>query len=362
MVATAASRMRLAGVVAALVVAPVSASAQPQPAGPVAPGWLGVTLGQRFECTWEAPEEWKACSLVMHIQGLQEEGPARIGGLELGDRLHAIDGEEITYDNWQRLLGAIRPGTPVSVDVIRDGERHFAHVVPAPRPRDPSSLAWVRRPESAPAANREPRAFVFRLTEPRDRDGAAIAITVRDVENGLVDVSPAAVRVIDGQLRLTPLDEKVFSEFPELRSELLGDLSGISESTYRRATSALEVFDRIGERLQRPEFQRRLASVAKVGLAQPELAIRFTRSFGGAEFEPVRQDDRAGLLVLRVVPRTAAARAGLRSGDLVVRAGDEPTREVSDLVRALNEGDRLASVDLTWIRDGREMRRPWPRR
>ena len=73
----------------------------------------------------------------------------------------------------------------------------------------------------------------------------------------------------------------------------------------------------------------------------PEIAQRF------------RLSSPSGALVLQVVPGSAAAKAGLLSGDLIVRFGDRPVRTVEDLLAALRHhkpGDRVA---VTVIRDGK---------
>lgn len=342
---------------AAGVLAVALASAAPlyaQDASP--PGWLGVTLAQQFECVWETTEDWKDCSLVMDVSGLQAGGPAARGGVELGDRLVAINGENVTYRSWPRLASTVRPGTPVSIDVMRDGQRHFVHVVPTPRPPDIAEIAWVRG-EADVGRPGERRAFVFTLTELTGEEGVAFALTVRDTDADDVAVVPSAVRVVDGQLSVTPLDDRVFVELPQLRTELLRDLRQVSESTYRSASSALEVFDRIGDRLPSPEFRRRLARLAQVGLEQAELATSLRRSFAGARLEPVRRysgrERLSGLLVLKVERGTLAERLGLRSGDVVIRAGRTRTLQIEQLLEAVEAAE--GGLPVTWIRDGREI-------
>ena len=73
----------------------------------------------------------------------------------------------------------------------------------------------------------------------------------------------------------------------------------------------------------------------------PEIAQRFHLS------------SPSGALVLQVVSGSAAAKAGLRSGDLIVAFGGRPVRTVEDLLAALRHrkpGDRVA---VTVIRDGK---------
>ncbi len=323
---------------------------------PATQGWLGVNLTQNYECVWETNEDWKSCNLVMHVAGLQEGGPASRGGLGLGDQLLAIDGVEVTFQNWTRLLNGIRPGSPVSIDVLRDGARHYVHVVPTQRPADTERLPWVRAVRSS-TMPQGPRAFVFTLTNLENREGgSAFAITIRDTDADEVAIEPVAVRIIDGQMRVTSLAADAFVELPDLRRELLGAWERETESSYERATSALDAFSRISARLPSPEFRRRLARIAQVGLQEVDLASGFRRSFAGAEFEPVsrRFAGQAGLLVLRVGSRTPLARLGLQPGDIVYRAGGVECTEVESLVSAVERAGG-EPVRIEWLRDGERL-------
>ncbi|MDX1582606.1 MAG: RIP metalloprotease RseP, partial [Thermoanaerobaculia bacterium] len=62
----------------------------------------------------------------------------------------------------------------------------------------------------------------------------------------------------------------------------------------------------------------------------------------------------------RVMPGTAAARAGLRSGDVIVRAGGEPVAQMRDLDAHLE--DESKPVDLVVLRNGREVEITLPAR
>ncbi len=326
----------------------------------VGQGWLGIRVQERYECIWETQEAWKHCDLVLSVREMQEDGPAATSGLQIDDQLVAIDGQEITFENWTPLVSSIRAGRPVSVDVLRGGIRHFVRPIPRPRPPNPEDIPMLGRTTEVVVREAGPRVFVLMLTRPVGAERSAVALTVRDTEDFGVSVEPSAVRVVDGQLRLLPLGDQAFPDLPDLRRELLGDLRQTTESSYQIATSALEAVDRVRARLPSSEFRRSMARIAQVALEEADLAIRFYRSFGGAEFEPVRRySGRDGLLVLRIVPRTVAARLGLEPGDLVVRAGTTPVREVEDLVEA-TRGGGAEPVRVYWIRTGREMSRAWP--
>jgi S1-C subfamily serine protease len=62
-----------------------------------------------------------------------------------------------------------------------------------------------------------------------------------------------------------------------------------------------------------------------------------------------------GLLVLRVLSDTPAARLGLRGGDVVLAADGRPLEDVEALRERFARSPR-APVELTWVRRGVEMR------
>ena len=323
-------------------------------------GWLGIRVQERYECVWETQEDWKHCRLVLSVREMQEDGPGASSGLHVDDQLVAIDGHDITFQNWTQLVTSIRSGRPVNVDVVRGGNRYVLRAIPTRRPANPDSIQMLGRTTEVTVRETGPRVFVLMLTQPAGTDQGAVAITIRETEDRGVSVEPSAVRVIDGQLRILPLGDRADPDFPDVRGEILGQLRQVTESSYQNATSALEAFDRVRARLSSSEFRRSIARIAQVALDESNLAIRFFRSFGGAEFEPVRRyAGRDGLLVLRIVPRTAAARVGLVPGDLVYRAGEIKLQEVQDLVEATSAGGPVP-IRVYWIRGGREMSQFWP--
>ncbi|MXW65661.1 MAG: PDZ domain-containing protein [Gemmatimonadales bacterium] len=329
-------------------------------------GWIGVRVEERFNCGWETSEDWKNCTLVLRIREMQEGGPAERAGLRAGDRLETMDGVELTLANLPDRLASIRASVPVRLEVTRDGVHHTFEVVPDVRPPDADNLPMVgRRTVVATAGPPQRTTFVLWLTDPAEGDGPGFAITVRDTEDVGVAVEPSAVRVVDGRLNVLPVRDRPASELPAVRREVLSDLQRESESAYRDFTVALERVGAVRARLSPVEFRRRAIRIAELALAETGLAVRFQRTFAGAEFEPVRDfSDRRGLdglLVLRVAGGTVTDRLGLGPGDLLVRAGDRPIRDLEDLVAAL-ESEGNEGLGVVWVRGGEEMSGVWPRR
>lgn len=347
-----------------LVWTPLAGAAQ-QAATGAAPGWIGVRADERYDCGWDSAEDWKNCTLVIRIREMQEGGPAARAGLRAGDRMAAVDGVALTAGNLPHLLSSLRPGVAVRLEVTRDRENHTFDVVPDVRPPDADELPMVSR-QTVVATTGNPRRnmFVLWLTDPAEGGHTGFALTFRDTEDIGVAVEPSAVRVVDGRLSVLPVRDRPAAELPAVRREVLSELQRESEAAYRNFTVALQRVGAVQARLSASEFRRSVASAAQTTLAA-ELAARFHRTLAGAEFEPVRDfSDRPGLdglLVVRVARGTMTARLGLRPGDLLVSAAGRQTRDLEDLVIAL-ESEAEQGRTVVWVRGSREMSGVWPRR
>jgi serine protease Do len=87
---------------------------------------------------------------------------------------------------------------------------------------------------------------------------------------------------------------------------------------------------------------------ARLGISGDELTSQLAEYFG------VKQGK--GVLVREVVVGSAADKAGLKAGDVIVRVDDEEVSSVSNLRRALGQDrDEKRTVKLTIVRDRKEM-------
>ena len=87
---------------------------------------------------------------------------------------------------------------------------------------------------------------------------------------------------------------------------------------------------------------------ARLGISGDELTSQLAEYFG------VKQGK--GVLVREVVVGSAADKAGLKAGDVIVRVDDEEVGSVSKLRRALgHDRDEKRTVKLTIVRDRKEM-------
>ena len=358
----------LAFVLSGTVTAPGTGAAQ-GPAAEDPRGWLGLRIEQRYDCSWGTAEDWTDCDLVARVTGLEEDGPASRAGLRVGDRVVAIAGRELTLESLAASLAGMRPGAGIDLDVAREGVRRAFRVVPAVPPPDPVRVRMISRRTVAGDAAREARVFVLRRPDPVAGAEAGYALTVRFTEEEGLAVEPSAVRQVGGRLEVLLTRDRSIPEGEALRGApgaLLDSLVRANESAYRDVSLTLERLRQVRERVPPMEFRRGMARLAEERLAAPRLAIRFNRTFAGAEFESVRdfsgRSGLDGLLVLRVVPGTITARIGLRAGDLLVRAGSEPTRDLEDLIAAIDAAEGVGPT-VEWMRDGREVRRvAWPGR
>ncbi|MBX3706259.1 MAG: Do family serine endopeptidase [Pseudomonadales bacterium] len=99
----------------------------------------------------------------------------------------------------------------------------------------------------------------------------------------------------------------------------------------------------MGQLIQHGEVRRGFLGLAVQGL-NPQLA----EAFG--------VDRREGVVVVEVEPESAAARAGLRSGDIIVRLGDRAIRRVTDFHGQAAVIFLGAKVPIEVLRDGRTRR------
>jgi serine protease Do len=105
------------------------------------------------------------------------------------------------------------------------------------------------------------------------------------------------------------------------------------------------------------------ATVGSV-VAQLQSEGRVTRGFIGVQVQPLTKDLAEGLglsrdkgaLVNSAQPGTPAAKAGLRSGDVILSVDGSPIADARELTRRIGALRPGASVELTYLRDGREQR------
>jgi hypothetical protein len=193
-------------------------------------------------------------------------------------------------------------------------------------------------------------------------------LTVGGVESGrgLRDVVAEAARVVnvDVALRDSPFGPSDHSRFYDAGAPVLFFHTGL-HADYHRPGDTADKLDAAGMARVAALAARlvmRLAAAdrpAYVALARPPARSPGAREVGaavpvflGVWTEGLAETD--GLRLLRVVPDSAAGRAGLREGDVLVRLGARGIDSLDDLRTALRTHRRGDVVRILYLRDGLE--------
>jgi S1-C subfamily serine protease len=143
---------------------------------------------------------------------------------------------------------------------------------------------------------------------------------------------------------MTPRGRAVFEELIPLHAanqESILEAAGLSEEDRRQLVSLLRtLLISMEQDAELAEGKSGLTAQLGLAVAPAHAARRLRRAVG--------LPNRDGLLLQTVVAGTAAARAGLAEGDLIVTANDRPVRTVADLRRA--SAARGASLMLGVVR------------
>ena len=106
--------------------------------------------------------------------------------------------------------------------------------------------------------------------------------------------------------------------------------------------------EELGERIERGlrDLQQRRppGNDQRLGVALMPLSEQLAAYFGV----------KSGVLVSEVVPDSAAARAGVRAGDVITTISGQRVSSPADVVAILRQTDQPGTVDLTLVRDRRE--------
>lgn len=242
------------------------------------------------------------------VQAVAPGSPAARAGVVRGDTVLRMDGEAATADAVRRLSPA--PGDTVRLRLRRDGREREVRVV---------------------AGEREPDTIVFRRGD---------RVTV---------IHPDSVRARMA-IRLDTIGAHLDSLFVRMDSLRVG-------TEARRLFRTLPM--RLDSLVEREVFRTTEPFSIEVG----------SRAMAGAEFTQMNAglgryfQTEKGMLVLRVAPESPAARAGLESGDVVVRANGREVQTLRDLRQAVGAAEN-STAKLEVVRQGRrrELTMRWERR
>lgn len=167
--------------------------------GRVARGWIGVGL-QDLEP--ELALQLKAERGVV-ISQVYADTPAEEAGLEAGDVVYELDGEEVSDSNTLvRAVGSHKPGETIKLGLYRDGKRKQLAVKLGERPEERAlrGQSWRSGPEGAEPEGSSPGEWGFTA---REMPGMGLVV-VR-----VADGSPADGRLRPGDLILEANGQRV---------------------------------------------------------------------------------------------------------------------------------------------------------
>lgn len=261
-------------------------------------GYLGVNVR----------EETEGSEGGARVTAVVPDSPAAKAGLQKGDVIVGMDGKAIRGPaKLTELIHASTPGDDAVLDVLRDGKRTKVQV----------------------EFGKRPRSFGFSFWGPDEQ---------RELERSLESLEK------DQKLKL-----KMSAEAREEARRAMEDARRAMEGARR------ELADRA------PELEEHMKALRHVGPGvwtwsfsndgRPRLGVELVETtpelrqhLGGSK--------EAGVLVGRVLPDSAAAKAGLAVGDLIVDLDGTSIEDASDLIEAVAD-HAGKTVDLKVVRDGR---------
>lgn len=234
----------------------------------------------------------------VRIQDVDEDSPAAKAGLKAGDIVVEFDGERIrSARQFSRMVEETAGGRTVKLGLVRDGQRQTVDVTPENR-----AFSWgfdgdrIGRDIARGLRDMEPR---FREIEPRLRE------ELRQIEPRLRELEPR-FREMEPRLREFQFDPPAFNfdwDWDMLPGTTRGRLGILTESL------------------------------------SPQLAEYFGVKDGG-------------VLVSSVNAESAAAKAGLKAGDVITSIDGDRVRDYDDLLRELR--DKTGDVTIGIVRDKKE--------
>jgi serine protease Do len=243
-------------------------------------------------------EEIKGLSGVtsgVRIQEVDEDSPAAKAGLREGDIVVEFDGERIrSARQFGRMVEETASGRTVRLGIVRNGQRQTVDVTP------------------------ESRAFSWGFDG--DRIGRDIARSLRDLEPQLREWEPR-------------LREQMREIEPRLR-EQMREL----EPRFREFQWDPPAFNFDYDWNMIPGTTR-----GRLGVQTETLTPQLADYFGVKD---------GGVLVSSVTPESAAAKAGLKAGDVITSIDGGRVRDYDDLLRELR--DKSGEVTIGIVRDKKE--------
>jgi len=371
---------------------------------------IGILLEERCEgpATAEA-----VCDKPPVVTSVVVGGPADRAGVLARDTLLSVNGLDVRGKEGRALLLGLEAGTSVELQVGREGGRKSIEVVPEMRPEE--AYVDVRTMFFEPRGGVDEdqhRVQVVRIPSVRARrDEVELRLdSLRTHGNGFVFFSedsagsfrievgdPEKAHVFLQRIREQEAEESVrpsrrpggsateadggtdWTEHPRYvweNEELARRLEQVRDSSFQSARVQLDSLIRLRGQVRVLEGDSLGLALSVTSRAAPDgewayyvtprpmsgqlrTLLSSDLRLAGAEFRELTPDlaeyfDGAeqGLLVLRVIPETPAARIGLKGGDVVVEAGGTRCKDMSTLREAIAGADPGTGVQVKWLRKG----------
>ena len=293
-----------------------------------------------------------------------------------------IDGEQqffvlspeaqVTINGQQARITDLRQGDQISVQlgpnrtVMRVAARR-GDQPPARRQPPDQQPAQQPRDTQEPRPGQPPRDDAARQQPRLDGEGVRLGVLLAPSPRGALvqEVQPGSpadqARIQPGDYLLSIGEHQIDSDEAVVQA-----LSQFKQGD----TAEVAVWRNGEEQKVRVEFDERFQRTFRQGVTenggfddqQPEegawLGVTMHRfppmPLPGAPGQPPQQQP-SGVHLLRVYPSGPAARAGLRSGDIVVQAGDQRIERPEDLADAVSQREPGDDLELTVVRNGQQI-------
>jgi serine protease Do len=190
--------------------------------GKVSRGWLGVSIQEvNKDLADSFGLERPAGALVAQVM---DGSPAAKGGLQVGDVIVSMDGKPIIMSaDLPHLVGALKPGTEATFQVVRNGERKKLEIKVGAMPDD-ESLAGIEDGSGAAASSNRLGVTVAELSA-EQKQGLEIesGVIIRELQNGpaaMIGLRPGDVitHLNNQAINSVKTFSKVVADLPKNRS------------------------------------------------------------------------------------------------------------------------------------------------
>ncbi|PAV46837.1 serine peptidase [Pseudomonas sp. HAR-UPW-AIA-41] len=173
----------------------LSVADQLKASGKVSRGWLGVVIQEVNKDLAESfGLEKPAGALVAQVV---DKGPAQKGGLRVGDVILSANGQPVVVSgDLPHLVGVLKPGSKVVLELMRDGERKTLSLEVGSLPDEGNQLLADEASGAERSSNRLGISVVDLTAEQKQAADIAGGVLIKDVQQGpgaLIGLRPGDV-------------------------------------------------------------------------------------------------------------------------------------------------------------------------